>query len=213
MRTLVCDIDNTIADARPRLARSLEAIGRPELVPTAFNDYGGFEPFVTTDEHRRLFGIFLSERFMALDEPMPHAAEVLSAWTGRGYRLVYLTGRHDGADDSMRGGTESWLREHGFPLPDAADVSLRMKPRRGVGDSAYKRQALAELAATEAPWAGVGDLPYEGALYGEFGLLPILTAELGLIRVERLRASHPSAVIVHDWAELERHLLPSNPAA
>jgi len=207
MRTLVCDIDNTIADARPRLARSLEAIGRPELVPTAFNDYGGFEPFVTADEHRRLFQIFLSERFMALDEPMPRAAEFLSAWTEQGHRLVYLTGRHDGVGDSMRAGTESWLREHGFPSPGEGDIALRMKPRRGVGDSAYKRQALAELTADDSPWAGIGDLPYEGALYGEFGLLPILTAELGLIAVEELAASHPSAVVVHNWAEVAGQLL------
>ena len=208
MRTLVCDIDNTIADARPRLARSLEAIGRPELVPTAFNDYGGFEPFVSKDEHRELFRVFLSDRFMELDEPMPRAPEILSAWVERGHRLVYLTGRHDGAGDSMRGGTEAWFREHGFPVPNGSGVTLRMKPRRGIGDTAYKRQALADLAERDAPWAGIGDLPYEGVLYGEFGLLPILTAELGLIPFEELANSHPTAIVARDWGDIRRQLFP-----
>ncbi|MFB6286468.1 MAG: hypothetical protein ABEK03_07810 [Candidatus Bipolaricaulia bacterium] len=206
MRTLVCDIDNTIADARPRLACSLEAIGRPELARTAFTDYGGFKPFVTKDEHRRLFQVFLSERFMALDEPLPRAAEVLSAWTDRGHRLVYLTGRHDDTGDSMRIGTERWLQEHGFPLPDDDHVMLRMKPGRGAGDQDYKRQVLAELAAHDSLWAGIGDLPYEGRLYGEFGMRPILTAELNLIAVEHLQQSHPAAVIVHGWNEIAGHL-------
>ena len=208
MRTLVCDIDNTIADARPRLARSLESIGRPELVPTAFNDYGGFEPFVSKDEHRELFRIFLSDRFMELDEPMRRAPETLTAWIDSGHRLVYLTGRHDGSGDSMRAGTEAWLSEHGFPVPNGSGVILRMKPRRGIGDTAYKRGALDELAERDPLWAGIGDLPYEGTLYGEFGLLPILTAELGLIPVEKLATSHPTAVVVHDWTEIEQRLRP-----
>lgn len=206
MTTLVCDVDNTIADARARLARSLEAIGRPELVPKAFRDYGGFEPYVTPSERRRLFQVFLSERFIDEDEPLPRAADVLGAWVGRGYRLIYLTGRHDGSADSMRRGTEDWLRRHGFPRPEADAVKLWMKPQRGIGDTAYKRDALAEICEGERPVAGVGDLPYEGALYGEFGMRPILTAELGLIAVEELAASHPSAVVVHGWGEIEREL-------
>lgn len=209
MRTLVCDIDNTIADARPRLARSLEEIGRPELVPTAFNDYGGFEPFVSKDEHRELFRVFLSDRFMELDEPMPRAPEILSAWVERGHRLVYLTGRHDAAGDSMRSGTEAWLHRHGFPVPNGSGVILRMKLRRGIGDTAYKRQALDDLSAQGVPWAGIGDLPYEGALYGEFGLLPILTAELGLIPLDELAGSHPAAVVVQDWDDIQRQLFPA----
>jgi len=208
MRTLVCDIDNTIADARPRLACSLEAIGRPELVRTAFTDYGGFEPYVSQDEHRQLFRIFLSERFVDLDEPMPRAAEILHAWTEAGHRLVYLTGRHDGDGDSMRTGTTAWLQRHGFPMPNSEHVRLRMKPRRGVGDRTYKRQALAELTADDSPWAGIGDLPYEGTLYGEFGLLPILTAELGLIPEDELAASHPAAVVAHDWIDIGQKLFP-----
>lgn len=85
-----------------------------------------------------------------------------------------------------------------------------MKPRRGVGDRAYKRQALADLNTDvdSALWAGVGDLPYEGALYGEFGLLPVLTAELGLIPEDELAASHLSAVVVHDWTDIGRELFP-----
>ncbi len=206
MRTLVCDIDNTIADARPRLARSLEAIGRPELVPTALADYGGFKPHVSDDERRRLFRVFLSERFVDLDEPMPRAAEVLRAWTEAGHRLVYLTGRHDGDGDSMRAGTETWLRRHGFPAPDADHVELRMKPQRGLGDTAYKRDALSAICERERPLAGIGDLPYEGELYGECGMRPILTAELGLIPEGDLAASHPSVVVVRSWTDIEREL-------
>lgn len=206
MSALVCDIDNTIADARPRLARSLEAIGRPELVPTAFNDYGGFEPFVSKAERQSLFRIFLSERFIDVDEPLPRAADVLRAWVERGHRLVYLTGRHDGSGDSMRAATEDWLRRHGFPRPDDAHVALRMKPRRGAGDTAYKRDALTEICQSHRPMAGIGDLPYEGELYGEFGLQPILTAELGLIPADDLAASHPTALVVRNWAEIEQAL-------
>ena len=208
MTTLVCDIDNTIADARARLARSLEEIGRPELVPTAFNDYGGFEPFVSKAEHRRLFRIFLSERFIDLDTPMPQAADVLNDWIGRGLRLVYLTGRHDGSGDAMRAGTETWLRQHGFPGPDMDRVELYMKPQRGLADTAYKRDALSAICERERPLAGIGDLPYEGQLYGEFGLRPILTAELGLIAEDDLAASHPSAIVVRSWADIAHELRP-----
>lgn len=204
--TLVCDVDNTICDTRPRVRRCLEAIGRGEVFAAGSRRYGGFKAFLSPEELERFFRVFLSERFLALDEPLAGAAETLHAWTREGRVLVYLTGRHDAPGDSMRAGTLRWLEEHGFPVPNGVDVRLMMKPRRPMQDIAHKRAALARLGAEGLDLqVGLGDLPQEGPLYAAFGLRPILIRQLGLFGEEELRTA-PGIVVAEDWRQVRAAL-------
>jgi hypothetical protein len=65
---------------------------------------------------------------LRLDEPVPHAAEVLREWSGN-CRIVYLTGRIE----ALRGPTMEQLYRHGFPIEGTELVMF--KPEDWVGSS------------------------------------------------------------------------------
>jgi len=203
---LVCDVDNTILDTRPRVRRCLEMIGRGEVFAKSNKTYGGFKAFLSEREADGFWQVFLSNRFLSLDEPLPDAASVLNEWASQ-RQLIYLTGRHDAPEDSMREGTLDWLEQHGYPVPNGGQVQLLMKPDRTAVDLDFKHAALEGLQAQHNLVAGLGDLPKEGPLYASFGLRPILVSVVGMFGEDELKNAHPAVEVAHTWRFVEKLLM------
>jgi phosphoglycolate phosphatase-like HAD superfamily hydrolase len=84
---------------------------------------------------------FFSDEYVAWDDPMPGATDLVRACHDKGMHIVYLTGR----DHNMRAGTESALRRCGFPY-DIDRTVLFTKPKFEMEDTAYKMETLEEIA-------------------------------------------------------------------
>ena len=84
---------------------------------------------------------FFSDEYVAWDDPMPGATDLVQACYDKGMDIVYLTGR----DIKMRKGTEQALRRCGFPY-DIERTVLFTKPTFNMEDTAYKMEALEEIA-------------------------------------------------------------------
>lgn len=205
----ITDIDNTIADTTGRLRRSLREIGREEVFAKTSDRFGGFSDYLDSREMKKFWGLFLSGEFLHLDEPAPGAAEFLHKVVDEGIDLIYLTGRHDQLEDTMRPGTESWLEENGFPVPDGSGTKLFMKPRRNMEDKGFKLAQLKEafsskLASFEG--VGVGDHPDDALIYNRAGVKPILLDWPGLFTKNELRNSASGVAVLEDWAEVEKEV-------
>ena len=84
---------------------------------------------------------FFSDEYVAWDDPMPGATDLVQACYDKGMHIVYLTGR----DIKMRQGTEQALRRCGFPY-DIDRTVLFTKPKFEMEDTAYKMKALEEIS-------------------------------------------------------------------
>ncbi|MCF7876272.1 hypothetical protein K9M06_04370 [Candidatus Bipolaricaulota bacterium] len=209
MNVFVTDIDNTIADTRDRLRRSLEAIDRGKVYEETADRYGGFGDYLDAEEEEAFWSLFLSNRFLYLDRPAPGAAEFLRKIKNEAVEIVYLTGRHDEEGDSMRSGTESWLEGHGFPSPDRSGVKLLMKPRRKMEDRKFKLARLRDEFSGKSRAGeviGIGDHPDDALVYNRAGIRPFLLDWLGLFSIQELQNSVSGVKIVEDWQGLEREL-------
>jgi len=204
-KVLVCDIDNTLLNTRPRVRRCLEAIGRGEVFEQSPRTYGGFKEMLSRTEVERFFDLFLSDAYLDFDRPLPGAATTLHAWVEAGQRLVYLTGRHDTPGDSMRAGTEAWLADHGYPVSDST-LELIMKPGRNQNDRSYKQAALSALGPFPPCSFGLGDLPHEGPMYAQAGLGPILVSQVGLFSLYELTQPCPEVRVAASWEDVSRYL-------
>jgi len=203
---IVTDIDNTILRADRRLLRVLRDLGREELFPEIRARYDGVPALLGAKERERFYRLFLSERYLPLDEPLPGAAETLRALRRAGGRIIYLTGRHDAPGDSMRRGTERWLAEHGFPHPADGSTLLWMKPERGLDDLRFKEEALEEILRLGPVRAGIGDRPSDGEAYLRLGIQAILL-QGDRYSADELRTVGGEVWIVRSWIELEGLLL------
>ena len=209
MDCFVTDIDNTIADTRNRVRRALEEIDRPEVYERTADRYGGFGDHLDGKEQERFWSLFLSGKYLHLDEPAPGSAELLRGINNAGIDLIYRTGRHEGNGDSMRPGTETWLEDHGFPTPEIEGVKLFMKPRRKMNDKEFKLDKLGEeFSGNSGPEEvlGIGDHPDDALVYDRVGMRPILLDWLGLFPKRELENSVPGVTVIGDWREVEREL-------
>jgi len=204
-KVLVCDIDNTLLNTRPRVRRCLEAMDRGEVFEQSPRTYGGFKEMLSSDEVRRFFELFLSDAYLDFDRPLPGAATTLHAWVETGRHLVYLTGRHDAPGDSMRAGTKAWLADHGYPVPDST-LKLIMKPGRNQNDRSYKQAALEELGPFPPYSFGLGDLPHEGPMYAQAGLKPVLVSQVGLFSLHDLTQPCPEVCVAANWEDVSHCL-------
>lgn len=84
---------------------------------------------------------FFSDEYVAWDDPMPGATDLVESCYDKGMDIVYLTGR----DIKMRKGTEQALRRCGFPY-DIERTVLFTKPTFNMEDTTYKMEALEEIA-------------------------------------------------------------------
>lgn len=207
--SIVTDIDNTILRTERRLRRVLEELGWEELFPRIRARYDGVKALLGPEEQEAFYRLFLSERYLHLDEPLPGAAEALRSLQEAGYRIVYLTGRHDSPGDSMRRGTELWLAEHGFPHPGDGSTLLWMKPGRGLDDQRYKEEALGEILKLGSVRAGIGDRPSDIEAYLSHGIQAFLVRSDHSPRA-RLDLVQAGVRVVRDWKELKSLLLGSS---
>jgi len=205
----ITDIDNTIADTRLRLRRSLREIGREEVFAKTSDRFGGFSEYLDSRELNKFWGLFLSGEFLYLDEPAPGAAEFLHKLVDEGIDLIYLTGRHDQPEDTMRPGTESWLEESGFPVPNGSGTKLFMKPKRYMEDKEFKLALLKEEFSGRRgsdKVVGVGDHPDDALLYKQAGIRPMLLNWIGLFTIEELNNSVSGVTVVDSWPEIEKEV-------
>ena len=84
---------------------------------------------------------FFSNEYVAWDDPMPGATDLVQDCYDKGLHIVYLTGR----DHNMRAGTEAAIRRCGFPY-DIERTVLFTKPSFNMEDTAYKMDALEEIS-------------------------------------------------------------------
>ncbi len=202
---IVTDVDNTVLRAERRLWKVLQKLGWEELFPKMRDRYDGVKSLLKPEGQEQFYKLFLSDRFLELDEPLPGAAEALRAFQEAGYRIAYLTGRHDAPGDSMRRGTERWLVHHGFPHPGDGATLLFMKPRRGMDDRAFKEGALSEIAGLGRIRAGIGDRPSDAEAYLQMGI-PAILIQGDHYPADGRRAAREGVQVVRDWKELERLL-------
>lgn len=153
---VVCDLDSTLLDNRPRMVRVLQDYGRlaalPELVgagPEHWQSWSvvealrntGLSPALVerhTEPARRYFAEwFFTSAYCRLDVPVPGAPAYARALLAAGARLAYVSGR----PLTMAPGTRESFRAHGFPLPDERTVHLLLKPRRELRDDDWKVEA------------------------------------------------------------------------
>ncbi len=92
---------------------------------------------------------FLTQLLVPGTDPAerPGANELISAYADRGYFIVYLTSRPDGAPmatgTTTRVATLQWLTEHGFPVdPERTRLELAPGLVFGASSAAYKGDAL-----------------------------------------------------------------------
>lgn len=209
LNTFITDIDNTIADTSARLRRSLNEVGREEVYEKTAGQFGGFSDYLNAEELERFWGIFLSGRFLYLDEPVPAAARFLTRLVEDDVDLVYLTGRHDDSGDTMRPGTVDWLEKHGFPPPGSNGIELYMKPERSMDDMEFKLDCLGELfRKSPGPdgLVGVGDHPDDAVAYRRSGVKPFLLTWPDLFDRNELEASVDGVEVVENWPGLEEKL-------
>jgi hypothetical protein len=157
---LVFDLDSTLLDNRPRLARILQDYGRaaglPELLdarPAHWQGWSleaalaraGLSPELVAAHAapaRRFWAEwFFTSAYCRLDLPLPGAAAFVRLVAAAGAQVAYVSGRPLGMSD----GTCEVLRTHGFPLPDGRRVHLQLKPRRELSDDGWKAEAPGRL--------------------------------------------------------------------
>jgi len=211
-RLIVTDIDSTISNARRRLEAVLRRLGRVELLNQGQRYRGWVQEQLAGAEREAFLRWFLSDLYLELDEPLPGAAATLRELSERGIMVVYLTGRHDTPGDSMRAGTERWLREHGFPAPDPDGERARlvMKPQRGLDDQEFKTAALEEITGWGEVLAGIGDRPEDARAYAAHGIPPLRLCN-EFHSPEELKRAAEGVRVVRDWAELRAILFHAVP--
>jgi hypothetical protein len=130
----------TPADAgAPQLASSGGAAATPP-VPAACGDAPG--PTVATDIH----GTLTVEDYLdniGNQTPRPGAAEMLQAYSQRGYFILYITG----APQTIIAETRSWFAEHGFPIERAILTLPEIASLDATVNRDYKTMRLREFIA------------------------------------------------------------------
>lgn len=92
------------------------------------------------------FDRFFTSRYVQFDHAMPGAVDLVNRCRATGLKVVYLTGR----DETMRAGTETSLKEFGFPL-DGDECRLIVKPDFKTDDTEFKDEALGVIAGMATP--------------------------------------------------------------
>lgn len=198
-RFLVTDLDNTLIDSRERFNRSIaEAVGysstasvSPTLDPKK----------LSKDQRDRFYGVFLSGEYMDLDIPVNGSVKVLSKLRSLGLGIIYLTGRHHSKEESMKTETLKTLSRFGFPMPNAKDVVLCMKPRKASPTDEFKRLVLKQLSKKLYLAVGLDDETNDLQVMTDF--IPLVIGVALSPEAARRITAKLRIPIARDWFEVE----------
>jgi hypothetical protein len=206
MEFTICDIDRTIANNDKRKHQSaIDVAGKTlDYRHVVFDGYNIDHIFDSQEDIDRFHKIFISGKYIHLDEPLPYSSNVLRMVKILSC-LIYLTGRHHSRQDSMKNETIKWLRKYGYPVPDDNNVYLFMKPNRHMPDEDYKKKIIPKILEKGKVICGIGDTPCDGKTYSKFGIKPILLATHHFKR-EELLDSGKDVIVVEDWCEMDNIL-------
>jgi len=207
MKFAICDIDRTIANNDRRKYQSALDVARRNLdyKYVIFGGYGISHVFNSKEDIDNFLQIFLSEKYLYLDEPLPHSPQILRkivSFSG----LIYLTGRHHSQQGSMREKTIIWLKKHSYPVPNDINIYLFMKPDRHMSDEDHKKIIIPRILEMGEISCGIGDTPNDGKIYSEFSIRPVLLTTPHFKRSD-LFNSGKDVIVVDDWYEMEDVLL------
>lgn len=161
----VFDLDGCLFDTRPRQVHIFRELGSqagfPELYEVETSHFQDWDLKRTllnagiaeerAEELNPLvrefwWNRFFTSEYVLYDNAMPGAAQFVGDVAELGGFVVYLTGR----DETMRAGTEEALRRFGFPI-DGDRARLVVKPDFDMDDTAFKAQALVDIATLGLP--------------------------------------------------------------
>jgi hypothetical protein len=193
---LIVDIDGTILTNFDRFHHSLIDIGINISKSSVTNHSASTEELVGSNNIGKFYRIFLSNKYLHLDKPIPHAKQALHKLAKK-YHLVYLTGRHHEKGDSMRSGTLKWLKEHEFPT-----APLYTKPARDIPDYDFKEGEIARIKELGVV-AAIGDAPSDASAYIQNNIKTII------LKTKRFKAKDfPEGIKIADnWKEIKRMLI------
>jgi hypothetical protein len=154
---LIFDIDSTLMDTGPRNQKILDAAFdqfdflKPwrDKLDTETPFWNICDPLVAAglDDQFKLDLVyrfwrerFFTDEWVQLDRPYPGVAGCLHELKNRGFRLVYLTGRHS---PGMEAGTRAGFLHHG--LPASVDEVFSFKPGFDIEDARFKAAACKSL--------------------------------------------------------------------
>lgn len=140
---------------------------------------------------------------LGLDEPVPHAAEVLQEWSGN-CMIVYITGR----TEALRGPTMEQLNRHGFPIEGIELVMF--KPEDWAGSSPARAivearsRLFSKICDEHDVVRVVDDFPGYFNTYREHDVPELI----GLLRSKNFKAQDfldkGATRVVESWEELRR---------
>jgi len=209
-RLIITDIDGTILRHDRRVEQVLQDSSWMSFSAREI-ETGKWKYLTDKAKQKRFLQFFFSKRYfnervLQLDKPAPKAAEVLQDLRRKGLGIIYLTGRYDSPDGSVKHSTKYWLVKHGFPSPDELDVQLIMKPSLEMDDQEFKDFVLGRIVKRGQVLVGIGDQPGDALAYAHHGILPILISSW-LHPKEELQHLVKGIQVVQDWAKLRQLLL------
>ncbi len=221
MIRVVVDIDDTLIRSDRRMCGVWRAVlGRPiphgDVITLGleqiFAKYASDEQKASVSKHQKRFwdivlcldktGIELLE----LNEPIPHAADVLQGWSGT-CKLFYLTGR----TENMRELTLNELEKHGFPINNTEVVMSDVKDfarARGLNPSGptlidARSRLFDSILEGGRVVRVVDDYPGYFSIYKESKV----PDRIGLLRSDKYSqqqyVDRGATRVIQDWHELE----------
>jgi len=124
-KAVVFDIDGVLVDSSRRFNKALEEVGAKDPKE------------LTGEKRKRFWEVFLSEKYLHLDNPNEEYVERLREYRAQGYKIIILTGR----PERLRRATEEQLRRFGVEYDE-----IVFRPEGDYSkDHEFKARELAKL--------------------------------------------------------------------
>ncbi len=159
---IILDIDGTILNNLPRQETIVNKILRKRYkipkIPTEIKfDYKNYYNILDSiglflsdpkncDIKNDFLEHFLTNNYLEFDILIPGAAKFVKKLKTRGFKIIYLTGRHhSNIKESMRPGTELTLEHYDIGTSKQPEMELKMKPNNNIKDIDFKVQYIEEV--------------------------------------------------------------------